>query len=144
MLAGCGGKSEQQVTKAQYEQRLEKIGHDLFLAAKGLGESTNTQIFIDGVDKLQDVVNDAADELDGVRPPGTGAQAANDRLVDAYRELGDEFDKVKDARRESFPRAVAALQQAQKSAGARETISAAERLRQLGFEVPVFATIGST
>jgi hypothetical protein len=143
VLAGCGGKSEKDVSKAQYEQRLEKIGHDLYLAANGLGVSTNTQIFIDGVDKLQDVVNDAADTLDGVSPPGAAAQAANDRLVSAYRELGDELDKVKDARRESYPRAIAALQEAQKSAPAKETLRAAKELRQLGFKVPVFATLGS-
>jgi hypothetical protein len=144
VLAGCGSKSEHDVTKAQYEQRLDKIGRDLYLAANALGESTNTQVFIDGVDKLQDVVNDAGDTLDGVRPPGAAAQAANDRLVDAYRKLGDEFDKVKDARRESYPRAIAALQQVQKSAPAKETLRAAKELRQLGFKVPVFATIGST
>jgi hypothetical protein len=143
LLAGCG-RSVHDVTKAQYEQRLDKIGHDLYLAANALGESTNTQVFNDGVGKLQDVVNDAADTLDGVRPPGPAAQAANKRLVAAYRKLGDEFDKVKDARRESYPRAIAALEQVQTSAPAKETISAAKELRRLGFKVPVFATIGGS
>jgi hypothetical protein len=142
-LAGCGGKSEQAVTKTQYEQRLDGIGRDLYKAANALGQSTATQIFIDGVDKLQTVIHDAANELDGVRPPGAAAKAANHRLVRAFRDLEDEFEEVKAARRESFPRAVAALQRVQRSAPARETVAAAQRLRTLGFKVPVTATIGS-
>ena len=144
LLAGCGGKSEQSVTKQQYEQRLDRIGNDLYKAANALGQSTATQIFNDGIGQLQDVLDDAADELDGVQPPGAAAQHANDRLVSAYRDLADEFDKVKDARRESFPRAVTALQAVQRSEAARATIRAANDLRKLGFEIPVSATIGTT
>jgi hypothetical protein len=142
VVAGCGGKSERDVTKKQYEQRLDQIGLDLFDAANALGESTATQAFNDGIGKLQDVLEDGADELDGVRPPGIAAQAANDRLVIAYRDLADEFEKVKDARRESFPRALTALQALQKSPPARATLRAAADLRKLGFKVPVSTTIG--
>ena len=143
LLAGCGGKSEQDVTKKQYEQRIDKIGLNLYDAANELGQSTAIQAFNDGIGNLQDVLDDGADELDGLRPPGAAAQAANDRLVDAYRDLADEFDKVKDARRESFPRALRALQDVQKSPPARQTISAAADLRKLGFKVPVSAVLGS-
>jgi hypothetical protein len=142
LLAGCGGTKEEAVTKQQYEQRLDQIGLDLYDAANELGESTATQAFNDGIGKLQDVLEDGADELDGVLPPGAAAQAANDRLVAAYRDLADEFDKVKDARRESFPRALRALQAVQTSAPARATLRAAADLRKLGFKVPVSTTIG--
>jgi hypothetical protein len=143
VAAGCGSKPKP-VTKAQYEQRLAGIGHNLYLAANALGGSTNTQVFNDNVDKLKKVVHDAANELNGVRPPGLAAQQQNERLVRAYRALEKQFDKVKEERRISYPRAIAALQAAQKSPAARETIGAAQQLRKLGFKVPVFATIGGS
>jgi hypothetical protein len=141
VATGCGSKPKP-VTKAQYEQRLAQIGHDLYVAANALGSTTNTQIFNNNVDKLKKVVHDAAKELNGVRPPGVAAQRQNARLVRAYGELEKQFDKVKDERRISYPRAIAALQAVQKSAAAQQTIAAAQQLRKLGFNVPVFATIG--
>jgi hypothetical protein len=143
VATGCGSKPKP-VTKAQYEQRLAQIGHDLYLAANALGSSTNTQIFNNNVDKLKKVVHDAAKDLNGVRPPGLAAQQQNARLVHAYRELEKQFDKVKDERRISYPRAIAALQAVQKSPAAQQTIAAAQQLRKLGFKVPVFATIGGS
>jgi hypothetical protein len=143
VATGCGSKPKS-LTKAQYEQRLAQIGHDLYLAANALGSTTNTQIFNNNVDKLKKVVHDAAKELNGVRPPGPAARRQNARLVEAYRGLEKQFDKVKDERRVSYRRAVAALVAVQKSPSARETISAAEELRKLGYKVPVFATIGGS
>ncbi len=143
VLAGCG-KTEKDVTKAQYEQRLDRIGTNLYSAANNLGQSTATGIFNQNVQALQDVIDDSASELDGVRPPGIAAQAQNDRLVEAYRDLADEFDKVKDARRESYPRAIVALTAVQHSEPAQESLRAAAQLRKLGFKVPVSATIGGT
>src|SRR5919201_3129083 len=93
LVTGCG-TSEKPVTKAQYEQRLAKIGQGLYQAANALTQSSNTQIFIDAVGHLEDVVADSANDLDGVRPPGEAAQRANDRLVHAYRDLKGEFEKV--------------------------------------------------
>ena len=143
VATGCGSKPKS-VTKAQYEQRLAGIGHDLYVAANALGSSTNTQIFNNNVDKLKKVVHDAAKELNGVRPPGLAAQRQNARLVHAYKELEKQFDAVKDERRVSYPRAVAALQRVQASPAAQATIAAAQQLRKLGFKVPVFATIGGS
>jgi microsomal dipeptidase-like Zn-dependent dipeptidase len=75
---------------------------------------------------------------------GTAVQAANDRLIRAYRDLKDEFEKVKDARRVSYKQAVAALVALEKSEPAKETIRAARQLRDLGVRVPVFATLGGS
>jgi hypothetical protein len=142
LVTGCG-TSEKPVTKAQYEQRLAKIGQGLYQAANALTQSSNTQIFIDAVSHLEDVVADSANDLDGVRPPGEAAQRANDRLVHAYRDLKGEFEKVKDARRQSFRQAINALQRLQKSQPAQETLRAAQQLRKLGYTFPASASIGS-
>ncbi len=131
------------MTKAQYEQQLQQIGNNLYNAANALGQSTATGVFNQNVQKLQDTINDSADSLEAMRPPGLEAQAANDDLIRAYRDLADEFDKVKDARRGSYPKAIAALKDLQRSEPANASIRAAQRLRKLGFTVPVSATIGS-
>jgi hypothetical protein len=141
--AGCGGAKPKPVTKTVYETRIDAIGTSLYTAANGLGESTAIQTFNDNVQKIQDALDDGAHELHLMLPPGAKAQAANDRLVDAYHGLEDEFDKVKDARRESYPKAIAALVAVQHSAAAKDSLRAAADLRKLGFEVPVSATIGS-
>jgi hypothetical protein len=142
-LAGCGS-APKDVTKAQYEQHLQTIGNNLYLAANNLGQSTATGVFNGNVQKLQDTIDDGASDLNGLRPPGADAQAANKRLVHAYRALADEFDKVKDARRDSYPKAIVALKAVQRSEPANESIRAAAQLRKLGFKVPASATIGSS
>jgi hypothetical protein len=143
LVAGCGGTKERDVTKQEYEQQLDAVGLTLYDAANALGDSTAIQPFNDAVGGIQDALDNGADKLDGLRPPDAGAQEANDKLVAAYRDLSDDFDKVKDARRESFPRAVKALQQVQKSPAARETVAAAAKLRKLGYTIPSSAVIGS-
>ena len=143
VLAGCG-KSVQTVTAAQYEHHLQGIGRKLYLAANGLGESTATQIFNDRVDALEKVVEDAGDELDGLKLSKPAAQAQNKRLARAYHDLADEFEKVKDARRESYIRALKALDAVLTSEPARETRRVAAQFRKLGIRVPVFAVLGSS
>jgi len=143
VLAGCGS-SPKDVTKQQYEQHLQAIGTNLYRAANNLGQSTAIGPFNQNVQALQDTIDDSAHDLRGLRPPGAAAQAANKRLVHAYGGLKDEFDKVKDARRESYPKAVAALVAVQRSDAAKESIRAAAELRKLGFKVPTSATIGSS
>jgi hypothetical protein len=142
-LAGCGS-APKDVTKAQYEQHLQTIGDNLYKAANSLGQSTATGVFNENVQKLQDTIDDSAGDLNGLRPPGAEAQAANKQLVHAYRDLADEFDKVKEARRDSYPKAIVALKAVQRSDPARDSTRAAMRLRRLGFKVPVSATIGSS
>jgi len=141
LLVGCGSKPKP-VTKAQYEQHLQAIGTNLYTAANNLGESTATAVFNENVQKLQDTINNSADDLDGLLPPGAEVQAANQRLVQAYRDLAKEFEKVKDARRESYPKALAALVAVQHSEPARRSIRTAAELRKLGINVPVSATVG--
>ena len=143
-VAGCGGIKAHDVTKQQYEQQLAQIGTDLYNAANALGQSTATGVFNENVQKLQDTINKSADSLEAMRPPGVEAQAANKDLIEAYRGLAKEFDKVKEARRDSYPKAIAALTAVQRTDSARASIAAAQRLRKLGFTVPVSATIGSS
>jgi hypothetical protein len=142
-LAGCGSKP-QSVTKTQYEHHLDGIGRKLYVAANGLGDSTATGIFNAKVDDLEGVLDDAGKELDGLKLADSAAQAQNKRLARAYHDLADEFEKVKDARRESYIRALKALDAVQRSRPARETLKAAAQLRKLGIRVPVFAVLGSS
>jgi hypothetical protein len=143
LLAGCGSKPKP-VTRAQYEQQLQTIGDNLYTGANNLGQSTATGVFNDNVQKLQDTLNMSADDLNGLLPPGAEVQAANKRLVQAYRDLAKEFEKVKEARRDSYPKALAALVAVQRSEPAKESIRAAQQLRKLGIKVPTSATIGTS
>ncbi len=91
VAAGCGG-GEGRLSKAEYEQRVAEIGRDI---QAGFGDLSGTQIdpsdlggLADLLSRLSRALDTAADELSQLRPP-EDAQAAQDELVAAARDLAD-------------------------------------------------------
>jgi hypothetical protein len=93
-VAGCGGSGP--LSKSQYEQKLQKSGRELTAALAQLSRSNSKEEFQSGVDGVEKTLNDVAGELDGITPPAD-VQGANDRLVDGFRKLADDFEQVKAA-----------------------------------------------
>jgi len=94
LVVACGNTSR--LTKAQYERRLQSIGqsagttlsklfsNSALLAPKSLGQTA--QIVRQGAT----TIDDAAKQIDAVKPPPE-AQADNDQLARAFRELASEL-----------------------------------------------------
>ncbi len=103
VTSGCGGTDAVEptvVSEAEYEQRIDSVGSDVFLWFSDL-----RQIFFysrdlddagrdeaaDHIELIQKRIDDQADWLDGVIPP-EDAKVANDELVDALRGYARELD----------------------------------------------------
>jgi hypothetical protein len=133
LLAGCGSKPKP-VTKAQYEQQLQRLGDDLVRTGSQIGQHLDISSFNEDVQTFQDHLKSASKELKGVKPPAD-AQAPNQQLADAFHDLADTLEPVKDARRQSLPQAVRAYNEARVSPAARQGRAAVRQLRRRGYDV---------
>jgi enamine deaminase RidA (YjgF/YER057c/UK114 family) len=133
VATGCGSKPKP-VTKAQYEQQLQRLGDDLVNAGSQIGQHLDIASFNQDIDNFQDHLRDASKELKGVNPP-SDAEGPNERLADAFHDLADALEPVKDARRRSLPEGGRAFAAARLSAPAREGRAAVRQLRRRGYAV---------
>jgi enamine deaminase RidA (YjgF/YER057c/UK114 family) len=139
VVAGCGS-TPKPVTKGQYEQQLQRLGADLVKAGSRIGQQLDIASFNQDIENFQDHLPDASKELKGVQPPAN-AQGPNKRLADAFHDLADALDPVKDARRRSLPEAAKAFNVARRSAPARQGRAAVRQLRRRGYDVGQMASL---
>jgi hypothetical protein len=133
VLAGCGS-SPREVTKAQYQQELTRLGTNLTNLGSELGRSIDIATFNQNVQDLQDGLDDAAHDLNGLKPPAN-VQDANDRLATAFSEFSDRLEAVKEARRESIFKARDELRRVSTSAPIRDGRAAVRELKRNGYDV---------
>jgi hypothetical protein len=138
-LAGCGS-NPREVTKAQYEQELERIGKAGSDAGSELGRSIDIATFNGNVEKFQDTLRDAAGDLDGLKPP-PNVRDVNERLADSLREFADELEPVKEARRKSIFKARDALGKVARSDAVKDARTAIRDLRARGYNVPSLSAL---
>ena len=139
VVAGCGS-SPKTVSKAEYEQELQRIGQDLTDAGSELGRSIDIATFNGNVDKLRDQLHDSADELRDLKPPAD-AQDANDRLADALDDFADELEPVKEARRQSIVKARDALLRVSNSDAVKQARAAVRELKAKGYDTGQFGSL---
>jgi major membrane immunogen (membrane-anchored lipoprotein) len=133
LLVGCGSKPKP-VTKAQYEQQLQRLGDDLVATGSQIGQHLDIASFNEDIQTFQDHLKSASKELKGVQPPAD-AQGPNERLANAFHDLADALEPVKDARRKSLREAGKAFAAARVSPPAREGRAAVRQLRRRGYAV---------
>jgi outer membrane murein-binding lipoprotein Lpp len=131
-LAGCGSSGP--LSKAQYEQRLQKSGRELAAALAQLSRSNSRDEFKSGVDGVEKALNDTADNLDGITPPDD-VQSANARLVDGFRKLAKDFEQVKAAADEGPDAARQKGRQVTTGAASREANQAIKEIQRRGYDV---------
>ena len=132
LLAGCGGGG--QVSKAEYEQKLQKGGRELTAALAQLSRSNSKAEFVNGVDGVERALNDVADDLDGITPP-EDVQGANDRLVDGFRKLAHDFEQVKAAADRGPDAARQKGREVTTGAASREADLAIKEIQRRGYDV---------
>ena len=133
LLVGCGSKAKP-VTKAQYEQQLQRLGADLVRTGSQIGQHLDIASFNEDITTFQDHLKTASKELNGVKPP-VDAQGPNELLADGFHDLADALELVKEARRESLPKAAKAFNVARLGPAARQGRSAVRELRRRGYDV---------
>ena len=132
-LAGCGS-SPKTVTKAQYQTQLAKSGQAITIAGQQLGKVITIAEFNGAVSDLQTVLRDGEKNLKGLQPPAN-ARAANKRLAQAFGDLADALEAVKEARRVSIVKAREALAKLGGSAAIKNGRAAIVELNRLGYAV---------
>jgi hypothetical protein len=130
-LAGCGS-SPKSVTKAEYQTQLAKTGQAVTLAGQQLGKVITIAQFNGAVTDLQKALRDGEKKLNGLQPPAD-ARAANKRLAQAFGDLADALDAVKEARRVSITKARQALGQLGETDAIKQGRAAIQELNQLGY-----------
>jgi hypothetical protein len=133
VASGCGSKPKQ-VTKAQYEQKIQQLGADLVRAGSQVGQHLDISSFNEDISNLQDQLRDASKQLKGVKPP-PNAQGPNEQLASGLHDLADALDPVKDARRKSLPEGAKAFRTALVSPPARQGRQAVRQLTRRGYDV---------
>jgi hypothetical protein len=133
VATGCGSKPKP-VTKAQYEQHLQRLGDELVNSGSQIGQHLDISSFNEDISNFQDRLRSASKELNGLQPP-RNARLPNKRLADAFHGLADELEPVKDARRKSLREAGKAFLVARGSAPARQGRAAVRQLKSRGYAV---------
>jgi hypothetical protein len=131
-VAGCGS-SPREVTKAEYQKELDRIGKVAADAGSELGRSIDIATFNGNVDKFQDTLRDAGGDLHGLKPP-EDVRDVNNRLADALGDFADELEPVKEARRKSIFKARDALAKVAASKAVTEARAAIRELKQKGYD----------
>jgi hypothetical protein len=133
VVAGCGS-SPKTVTKAQYQTQLAKSGQAITIAGQQLGKVITITGFNGAVTDLQKALRDGEKNLKGLQPPAD-ARVANKRLAQAFGDLADALEAVKEARRVSIVKAREALAKLGGSAAIKNGRAAIQKLNQLGYAV---------
>jgi hypothetical protein len=139
VASGCGS-SPKPVTKAQYEQHLRSLGADLVKAGSRIGQQLDIATFNEDIQNFQDHLRDASKQLKGLKPP-PNAQGPNEQLANAFHDLADALEPVKDARRESLPKAARAFATARLGPAARQGRQAVRQLKRRGYDVGQMSTL---
>src|SRR5258705_2460070 len=132
-LTGCGS-SPKTVTKAQYQAQLTKSGQAITIAGQQLGKVITIADFNGAVSDLQQALRDGEKNLNGLEPP-PNTSAANKQLAQAFGDLADALEPVKEARRVSIVKAREALGKLGGSAAIKNGSAAIQKLNQLGYAV---------
>jgi hypothetical protein len=88
--------------------------------------------FNSAVTDLQKALRDGEKKLKGLQPPAN-ARPANKRLAQAFGDLADALEAVKEARRVSIVKARLALGQLGKTDAIKQGRAAIQELNQLGY-----------
>jgi hypothetical protein len=132
-LTGCGS-SPKTVTKAQYQAQLTKSGQAITIAGQQLGRLITIAEFNGAVSDLQKALRDGEKNLKDLQPPAN-TRAPNKQLAQAFGDLADALEAVKEARRVSIVKARDALGKLGGSAAIKNGRAAIQKLNQLGYAV---------
>jgi hypothetical protein len=138
-VTGCGS-SPKKVTKAQYQAKLDTLGADLGRTGSQVGKAIDIATFNSDVETFQTHLRNASKELKRLKPP-PDVQAANTMLANAFHDLADELEPVKDARRESIVKARAALLKVSKSQAIKDGRDAVKKLNRFGYDTTEIAAL---
>jgi hypothetical protein len=133
-LAGCNGEGREQLTKAEYEERVRTVYADVQEAFRETDVEDRDEL-ADRVADAQDALRDAAGELEGVDPPDE-VDAENAQIAESMSAYADDLDALREAAERGDSASISAFNSRVASNDAIVALmEAAERLRAKGYDV---------
>jgi hypothetical protein len=145
VLAGCGGGGGKsgdsggggpQLSKTQYEARIQKDGEEIKDVFAPLSRPpTSLDQLAKDIKSGQEKLREAASDLDGVEPPEEVAHD-NDVLVDGLRKLADGLDPLREGAAKGDPKLVQkAVADLQKSNALKDAQKATNDMKKKGYKI---------
>lgn len=134
-----GGSGDGAVSKDEYQERVNAIMGDVQDAAEDLQDvdASDTDALADSVDKAQDFLTDAADDLAEIDPPADIA-SAHEELIAGIRANakadGEAVTKLKDGDRTGAMKVLGDFA----STGAEQILGAMKAILAKGYDIKVF------
>lgn len=136
LVAGCGGGSSR-LTKAEFEQHIQKDGTALQTAVAKLGAAKSLKELATQVGVAETAVKGAADDLESVKPPAD-AEAPTAVIVKALRSIDAQLTQLGQAAKDNDLLGVQKIAKAiQTSPDIKAAQKAANELKQKGYKVGV-------
>jgi hypothetical protein len=136
LVAGCGGGSSR-LTKAEFEQHIQKDGTALQTAVAKLGAAKSLAELATQVGVAETAVKAAADDLDSVKPPAD-AETPTKTIVKALRSIDAQLKLLEQAAKDKDLLAVQKTAQTiQKSPEIAAAQVAAKELQKKGYKIGV-------
>jgi hypothetical protein len=142
--AGCGGGGKSgssggggaQLSKTQYESRIQKDGDDIKNVFQPLSKPPKSlDALANDIKAGQDKLRAAADDLDSIKPPSEVAHD-NDVLVAGLRKLADQLDPLRQGAAKGDPNLVRkAVSNLQGSNSLKEAQKATEDMKKHGYQI---------
>jgi hypothetical protein len=132
LVAGCGGGSNR-MSKAEFEQHIQKDGSAIQKAIKGLSSSSSLDDLATNIPPAEKAVKAAADDLDAANPPADAEDATN-TIVKALRSIDTKLKQLQAAAKKGD---VVAVQSAPEIAAAQQ---AANELKKKGYKIGVLGS----
>jgi hypothetical protein len=132
VAAGCGGGGR--LSKAQYEKTVQAEGRKFQEASKKLSTAGVTSA--QALKTAKDALEQAADDLDGVRPP-KDVEADNHKVVVGLRALASALDKI-NAAKGNPARQQKALQELTRLKPVEQAQAAINDMKRKGYDLGLF------
>jgi predicted small secreted protein len=142
VLAGCGGGGGAdsgggtQLSKTQYESRIQKDGDDIKNVFEPLSKPPKSlDALASNIAVGQKKLRAAADDLDSIKPPSDVAHD-NDVLADGLRTLANELDPLRKGAEKNDPNLVRkAVTGLQSSNSLKDAQKATEDMKKKGYSI---------
>jgi gas vesicle protein len=95
LVGGCGGKSQPELTKAQYVSQMTKIGRQLSTSINSVAQVSKPKDAAAALTNVQDDLSSAADQMKKINPPAD-IKDEHEKLTKAVSDFADQLGPIID------------------------------------------------
>jgi hypothetical protein len=131
LVGGCGGKSQQPLSKSEYVKQMKVIGQSLSTSINRIAGVTSAKDAATALTKVQGDLNDAAGQMKKISPPAD-IKDAHENLTQAVSDFADQLGPIIDKLNSGDLSALAAVTTLK---GFRDLQTAAGQITKAGYKI---------